>query len=67
LPQLFSDAREQVTELDDLIEGLVEDADFVEKLFCVRRINDRRGGKSQPETTACNTTGKRLSLHAEGA
>jgi hypothetical protein len=51
LPQLFSDAREQAIELDDLIEGLVDDADFVESYFAVRRVNDRRGGKSQPETT----------------
>lgn len=49
LQQLFSEAREHATELDDLVEGLVDDPDFVESYFAVRRINDRRGGRSQQE------------------
>ncbi len=49
LPALFSDAGEEANDLDDLVEGLIDNEDFVTGYFVVRRINDMRGGKSKKE------------------
>ena len=51
LPSLFSQAREQALDLDDLIEGLIdeESQEFIDGYFSVRRINDRRGGRSEKQ------------------
>jgi len=49
LPALFSDAGEEANDLDDLVEGLIDNEDFVTGYFAVRHINDMRGGKSEKE------------------
>jgi hypothetical protein len=49
LPSMFSEAGEEASDLDDLIEGLIDNEDFVTGYFAVRRINDMRGGKSKKE------------------
>ena len=50
LPSLFSQARKEVSDLDDLIEGLIEDnEDFISGYFAVRRINDIPASKSKKE------------------
>jgi hypothetical protein len=51
LPSLFSQANEEASDLDDLIEGLVDEEheDFITGYFAARRINDTRGGKSKKE------------------
>ena len=49
LPALFSDAGEEANDLDDLVEGLIDNEDFVTGYFAVRHINDMRGGKSKKE------------------
>lgn len=52
LPQLYANAREMASDLDDLVEGLADDAGFIDGYFAARRINDRGHGKTAETTPA---------------
>jgi hypothetical protein len=49
LPSLFSRENEEASDLDDLIEALIDEEheDFTMGYFAARRISDTRGGKSK--------------------
>jgi transcriptional regulator of heat shock response len=49
LQQLFSQLREQIKTLDDLVEGYIDDDVFVSTYFNARRIHDLRGRHSKNE------------------
>jgi hypothetical protein len=49
LQNLFAQARKQLKTLDDLVEGYVEDDEFVATYFNARRIHDLKGRKTRTE------------------
>jgi hypothetical protein len=49
LQNLFAQIRKQLKTLDDLVEGYIEDDEFVATYFNARRIHDLKGRKARTE------------------
>lgn len=49
LPELFTQMRDKLDLLDDLIDGMIEDEAFTKVYYNLRRVNDRGGRGAKPE------------------